>query len=348
MRPLLLTLAIGFAAAPSYAGDLYYIQTGGDRNVYAVSVNADTPRIVLASSEYTGNVVRGVTRYNHAGSNGQAFLQTTGNSLYNDPADIQLLWRGPDGAISTKRITDLSANTLLPYGFIIAQDDSFFSLKVHDFQGRNAIYRLNVSVDQALAADYVPPTRYDDPRMTLVYSVFLDPKVGPNSLQHDWSGDGTRLVYENNYVNSTGTFMTGYFVKRLSDGATVLLYETPYATSQSLGIGLRWNPTSDQILQPYKDGSGIFMLHADTPGLKTWALQRRTYKNKTTVYTDSPDRPLWRFDGQAFAFALERTVQPNGGTATNEHYPSVTSGGWPSMNLTTTRPAKVYPIGWTP
>jgi hypothetical protein len=41
-------------------------------------------------------------------------------------------------------------------------------------------------------------------------------------------------------------------------------------------------------------------------------------------------------------------IVPAKGAMTNEHYPSVTSGGWPSVNLTTTRPGMVLPLGWMP
>ena len=142
--------------------------------------------------------------------------------------------------------------------------------------------------------------------------------------------------------------MHAFVVKRVADGATATLYEMTEASANVIGAGLRWSPTGDQILQGYKDGSGIFMLHADTPGLKTWAIQRTTYKTKSSTYTDAPDLPLWRNDSQVFAFSLERTIIPTKGTTTMEHYPSVTTGGWPSTNLTTSRPGRVHPIGWTP
>jgi hypothetical protein len=352
MRRLLFALAFGLVAAPAGAADLYYTQTGGDRNVYAVNASGGTPRIVLSSAEYTGPLPSQVTWRNHAGSNGQALLHGTSSGAYPNPEELELIYRDPSGAVVTKQVTDLgsAASPFKPYySGGLAKDDSFFSVRVYDGQGTSRVYKLHVSVDEALAAGYVPPNSYDDPRLELVYSGYLSPQTGNfKAFFHDWSGDGTRGCVEDLYQGPDGTLVDSFVVKRLSDGAAVTLYETPYANSHLIGAGLRWSPTSDQILQPYSDGSGIFMLHADTPGLKTWAIQRTTYKTKTGTNTDAPDFPFWRPDGQAYAFALERTVQPTRGTATSEHYPSVTTGGWPSLNLTTTRPSKVHPIGWTP
>ncbi len=155
MRRLLLALLLGLVAAPSYGGDLYYnLQTSGDYNVYAVAETGGSPRIVLSFTEYTGNRPAVVTNLNHATSNGQAFVRATG-----DVADIELLYRAADGTIKTNRVTDLGANTFKPFFKPdVTRDDSAFSFRAKDGQGNFALYRLNVSVDQALAPDYVPPT----------------------------------------------------------------------------------------------------------------------------------------------------------------------------------------------
>jgi hypothetical protein len=110
MRRLLLALAFGLVAATADAGDLYYTQTG-DRNVYAVSEAGGTPRVVLNGSEYGGGIASRPTRFNHVGSNGQAFLHPVTTGQY---TDTELLFRDATGAIATRKVTDLAANTLKP------------------------------------------------------------------------------------------------------------------------------------------------------------------------------------------------------------------------------------------
>lgn len=351
MRRLLLALLLGLVAAPSYAADLYYTQSG-DRNVYAVSEAGGTPRIVLNGTEYAGGNAGRPTQRNHAGSNGQAFLHAVTPPASGAYTDTELLFRDPTGAIATRKITDLVANnTLKPvYGVSLAHDDSFFGVRATDGQGNSALYKLHASVDDVLTPGYVPPTSYSDPRLELLYSSYLNPQTGKfNPFYHAWSGDGSRVCLEELYQRPDGTLMHAYVALRVADKATVTLHETTDATANVIGSGLQWNPVNDQILQAYRDGSGIFMLHADTPGLKTWALQRTTYKTKGVTVTDAIGYHCrWRNDGQGFAFGLDRTRVSTAGTTTYEYYPSVTSGGWPSRNLSTTRPGWVIPLGWTP
>ena len=197
MRRLLLALLLGLLAAPSYAGDLYYTQAGSDRNVYAVNANGGTPRIVLNGAEYAGNMPHMATWRNHAGSNGQAFLHGTSSASYPNPSELELIYRAPTGAVVTKRVTDLgsAASPFKPYySGGLAKDDSFFSVRAYDGQGTSCIYKLHVTVDESLAADYVPPNSYTDPRLELVHSGYLDPQTGYfEAFFHDWSGDGSRV-----------------------------------------------------------------------------------------------------------------------------------------------------------
>ena len=74
VRRLLLTLPLCLLATPSNAGEMYY-RTPGDPNsgnIYAVNENGGTPRVVLNNSEYSAGYTAAMTRFNHAGSNGQA------------------------------------------------------------------------------------------------------------------------------------------------------------------------------------------------------------------------------------------------------------------------------------
>ena len=232
-----------------------------------------------------------VTRFNHVASNGQAFIRPAAGQS----ADIELL--PCDGRHHRDQAGhDLGANTFKPYFKPhLAQDDSFFSLRSQDGQGNYALWRLNVSVDQALSPDYVPPTDYNDPRLQLLYSGYLSPQSGyGKALDHSWSEDGSRVVYLNTWQQPNGAVIHSFYVKRMSDGATTLLYQTPLVGSNLPGTGLEWSPTSDQILQHTSDGSGIFVLYADSPGRKTWTIQSRSYISKNTIVTDQPTWGLWR------------------------------------------------------
>jgi hypothetical protein len=347
MRRLLLALFLGLVASSADAGELYYsLTTTTDNNIYAVNEAGGVPHIVLHSTEYSGVKPTRVTRFNHVASNGQALIR----SATVQSADIELLYRATDGTIVTRLVTNLGANTFKPYYKPhVAQDDSFFSLRSQDGQGNFALWRLNVSVDQALSPDYVPPTDYSDPRLKLLYSGYLNPQSGyVKALDHSWSADGSRVVYLDTWQQTNGTLVESFYVKRMSDGATTLLYQTPLVGSNLPGTGLEWSPTSDQILQYINDGSGIFVLYANSPGRKTWLIQSRSYISKNTIVTDQPSWGLWRNNGQGYAFALTRNIVPLRGTATTEFYPSVTAGGWPSTNLTASQPTYVLPIGWTP
>lgn len=110
MRRLLLALLLGLVAAPSDAGEMYYRNLGGSADVLAVSEATGATRAVLKGTEYTLGLQYGLTRFNHAGSNGQALVQGQSASL----ADIQLVYRLPNGTVVTKFVTKLGGNALKP------------------------------------------------------------------------------------------------------------------------------------------------------------------------------------------------------------------------------------------
>ena len=144
MRRLLLALILGLASNVSEAGELYYRIPGdpNSRNIYAVDENGGTPRLILDATEYPLGSIAGMTRFNHAGSNGQALLQS---KPYSAPAaDIQLVYRALNGTVITLPVTALEGVGLNPYGPpFLAQDDSFFSFVARDSNaGRSTIWGL--------------------------------------------------------------------------------------------------------------------------------------------------------------------------------------------------------------
>jgi hypothetical protein len=115
MRRLLLALILGLVPSMSEAGDLYYRIPGdpNSRNIYAVNENGGTTRLVLDAAEYPLGSITGMTRFNHAGSNGQALLQS---KPYSAPAaDIQLVYRALDGTFS-RPVFDGCSRWTIPVG----------------------------------------------------------------------------------------------------------------------------------------------------------------------------------------------------------------------------------------
>lgn len=344
MRRLFLIGFLALTCCSTQADELYFSKASTtDRNIYAVSATGGQPRVVLSGSEYTGAKPNRITNQDHPGSNGQALIR----AVDTNNADIELVYRATDRRVVVKRITSLSSNPFKPfYKPDVAKDDSFFSFRCKDGQGNFALYRLNVSVDEALAPNYVPPTSYDDPRMELVYTAYLNPATGRiNPLDCSWSGDGARVVFHDLWQAADGKLKESYRVRNMIDGSLVTLYETDFGAAPTTPfVGLEWSPTSDQILQQASDGQGIFVLYADSPGVLTWAIQKRTYKIKRVTITDEPSWGLWWRNGQGYAFALKR-----GKSSSTEYYPASTDDGWATAStLTPNQSVSILPFGWTP
>ncbi|WP_406698913.1 hypothetical protein V5E97_08500 [Singulisphaera sp. Ch08] len=322
MRRLVLAVLLGLVAARSDAGELYY-STPGDpnsRNIYAVNENGGTPRVVLYGSEYPSGSIAGMTRFNHAGSNGQALVQA---KPYSAPAaDIQLVYRASNGQVITRPVTDLEGEGLNPYGDPeLAQDDSFFSFRARDGAGRSTIWRLNVTVDQALAPDYVPPASFDDPRLHLVVD---DPTNGAENHGHTWSPEGTRLAYLDTWMDAGGVGRISIRIKIMAAGSTdPLSHPRILDTLRETSIwaaSLHWSPVSDQILNFSRDANGrncgIWVCYADSPGVMTWVAKPITTKSKTQTVTEELRLPLWRPDGQRIACAYTKYTTNKLGTTT--------------------------------
>jgi hypothetical protein len=353
MRRFLLALLLGLVAVPSYAGDVYY-RTPGDSdsfNIYAVNENGGTPRVVLYASEYPYGSIAGITRFNHAGSNGQAMVQSKPFSA--PAADIQLVFRAANGQVITKPVTLLEGAGLNPYGEpVLAQNDSFFSFRARDGAGRSTIWRLNVTVDQALDPGYIP-------RLHLVVD---DLTNGSENHGHTWSPDGNRLAYLDTWTDAGGVTRISIRVKSMADGSTdPLTHMSILSTVKEANIWgalLRWSPVSDQILNfslkaigsPIQN-SGIWACYADSPGVMTWVAKPITTTTKTQTITEEVRYPRWRPDGQRIACAYSRyTTTTRTGSITREQYPAVMApSGWPVIKLA---PATALnwrmPLGWTP
>jgi hypothetical protein len=351
MRRLLFALLLSPLAAPSYAGDLYY-RTHGDvnsRNIYAVNENGGTPRVVLGHSEYPDGSPVKMTRFNHAGSNGQALFQADYSA-----GELQLIFRASNGQVVTRQVTNLAGGTFsLGKDFsALAQDDSFFSLRVKDVEaGRSMIWRLNVTVDEALDPGYVPPSSFDDPRLQLVVD---DPTRGTENHGHTWSPDGTRMAYLDRWTDAAGVEWLSIRLKNAADGSVDPLthpriLDSAIATNDWTSM-LRWSPVSDQILNGSYDG-GIWACYADSPGVMTWVARPLTTTVKGQTVNERVSYPLWRPDGQRVATAYTKLTTTKAGITTREQQPGVMSpGGWPVLKLlrTATTNNAHKPLGWTP
>ena len=123
-----------------------------------------------------------------------------------------------------------------------------------------------------------------------------------------------KVVSLNTWQQPNGAVIHSFYVKRMSDGATTLLYQTPLVGSNLPGTGLEWSPTSHQILQHTSDGSGIFVLYADSPGRKKEHGPFRVGRTSPRI-PSSPINSTRRFvnNGQGYAFALTREIVPSRG-----------------------------------
>lgn len=355
MRRVFFTLLCGFATSSLNAGELYY-RTPGDANsgnIYAVNENGGTPRVVLHASEYRPGGIVGVTRYNHVGSNGQALVQT---KAYPAPADIELVFRAPNNAVISTPVTAFGAvNTLVPQTAAkVAQDDSFFSFRAVG-EGRRTIWRLNVSVDEALDPGYMPPTSFDDPRLQLLVDDGL-----PQSHVHTWSPDGTRMAYYEVRTNASGVEMVAIRLKDMGNPSTnptdhSVILQDVRATAR-WGALLQWSPVSDEVLNlsstdDFTYAKAVWKCYADSPGVMTWVARPLLKKTKTKTVGECLEHPLWRPDGQRIAAGYMKYTTTKSGT-TREAYPATLAPtGWPAFKLVSTPASRVnpqVPLGWTP
>jgi tetratricopeptide (TPR) repeat protein len=342
-------LAAAVIAAPARAGDLYY-RTPGDPNsgnIYAVNENGGTPRLVLGHSEYAAGYTATMTRFNHAGSDGQALLQGDVTT-----ADLRLIYRAPNGQVVVKPVTSLGGQALALFQApVLVQDDSFFSFRARDSAGRSTIWRLNVTVDEALDQGYVPPTSYLDTRFRLLVS---DTTNGSENHNHTWSPDGTRMAYLDRWTDAGGVDQLSIRLKNVADGSVdplthARILDAFYATSNWTAM-LRWSPVSDAILNGSQDGS-IWACYVDSPGVMTWVARPITTTTKTQTINERVSYPLWRPDGQRIATAYTKLTTTKTGTTTREQQPGVMSPtGWPVLKLmrTATTNNQHMPLGWTP
>ncbi len=347
--------ALTAAASPAQAGDLYY-RTPGDPNtgnIYAVNENGGTPRVVLGHSEYAAGSTATMSRFNHAGSNGQALLQGKPGSGDLLSADLQLIYRAPNRQVVVKAVTNLVGQGLSPYSRpVLAQDDSFFSFRARDGVGRSTIWRLNVTVDQALAPAYAPPTSFSDTRLQLLVD---DATNGAENHDHTWSPDGTRLAYLDRWTDAGGIEWLSIRVLNVVEGTADPLthprvIDTAYATRNWAAM-LRWSPVGDAILNGSQDG-GIWACYADSPGVINWVARPLTTTTKTQTINERASYPLWRPDGQRIATAYTKlTTTTKTGATVREQQPGVMStDGWPLLKLlrTSTTNNQHTPLGWTP
>ena len=353
MRRLILTLLLSLAASASHAGTMYYQDLYTDA-VYAVPDTGGTPQLVVADGEISVNVALiCMTRHNHPGSNGQAIFAYGGGILY-------LVYRDASGAVVSKVVTALENDPVYrmsPGGSpALAQDDSFFSFRASREESGiqwSTIWRLNVTVDEALDPNYVPPMTFDDPRLQLV--VDNNPAIPgiSENPSHSWSPDGTRMAYMDRWQAADGTPYVSVRVKEMWSGnldpeADDRLFDVPLSES-NWHYDIQWSPVDDRIINT--DASGNMMaFYADTPGLRTWIALARQTKIKTQSVTERVESSArWRPDGQLIGASYGRTTVTKRSTIT-ERYPAVwTPSGWPAKlvqsNATSDR---VKILGWIP
>jgi hypothetical protein len=189
--------------------------------------------------------------------------------------------------VVTKPVTNLGSNPLRVTNIAsLAQDDGFFSFAAQDdVAGRYTIWRLNVTADEALAPGYVPPTAYDDPRLQQVL------EQNELSAIHTWNPEGTRFAYSSTMTLADGTQKAFIRVKNLIDQSDVILSDKP-----GPGLsGFKWSPTDDRIVSATEAGD-VWACYADTPGLRTWVAQSRTYKSGSQTITEQARYPHFRPD----------------------------------------------------
>jgi hypothetical protein len=350
MKRLMAALVAGLAAWPATAGEMFYLYS---KNSWTYAVNQQTSATRLVFPGGSGDF----TRYNHAGSNGQAQAGAAGT---NPDWDLTLRYRQPDGSIAIKWVTSLAATGLKPLtNTQLGQNDDFFSFMARDGAGRNTLWRLNVTVDQALDPDYVAPTSYEDPRLQLL----LDESSTPGSEEsraHTWNPDGSRYAYTDYWYDAAGTRYIGIRVKTVGDGSTdpasgVLLRSKVATVIGEAGHWqgvLDWAPVGDMIMNCDAAG-GVWVVYADSPGAFSWVAQNKVVTKGKTTTTEALGWAKWRPDGQKIGVSYSKTTASSTGTTT-VYYPAEIDAafnptGWkPTLFFTGQTAGWHWVRGWTP
>ncbi|WP_406697426.1 hypothetical protein V5E97_01080 [Singulisphaera sp. Ch08] len=201
-----------------------------------------------------------------------------------------------------------------------------------------SIWRLNVTVDQALAPDYVPPSTYADPRLQLV----LD--QGDPTAHHTWSPDGSRLAYRCSMAQPDGTRRLVVRLKGLMDGSDQVLGEW----ISDVSTGFMWGPSGDRIVAGNGLGD-VWAFHADTPGLRTLLAPARTYKSGKDTITEEARYPRFRPDGGVIGISYYKSVTNKSGTPVYRSPAIMAPTGWPAKALLSSSIVnESIPLGWTP